>query len=266
MCLDLGYNATLDINYYNKIKSHNGFELDNIFHINAKYASLNHAEKLGDLNNSIYNRFRRAIKGSYKSRITEENFSVEKFLHRQYSQTYFDGYWQSELYFLPIIDVIKEEFEFKVNHENLNSTNRLFLFEILNSNSVSLHIRRGDYLNIPLHNNCCTETYYSNAVQLIKKTNINAKFFIFSDDIAWCMKTFDEISPIYINGNSKESAFLDMFLMSQCKHNIIANSSFSWWSAWLNKNPDKTIIAPKLWFNDENISIEYLLPKSWIKL
>jgi hypothetical protein len=265
-CIALGYNASTDISYYDKIKSHNGFELNKIFQIDVKYADPIQVEKLGDFNNSYFSKIRRALLGDYKSRITEEIFSIEKFINLEYAKVYFDGYWQSELFFHNIADKIKADFEFKLCSDNLNLNNQSYLKEILSSESVSIHVRRGDYLKIPLHYDCCNEDYYSFAIQNIKKIHKNAKFFIFSDDIPWCMKNFENIAPTYVSGNAGDTAFWDMYLMSKCKHNIIANSTFSWWGAWLNENLNKTVTAPKKWFNDESISSENIIPDSWIKI
>jgi len=266
LCIDLGYNASIDISYYDKNRCHNGFELIKIFSIDAKYANPNLSEILGDFNNNVYNRFRRALIGNRKSLIKESNFSYEKLINLAYDNVYFNGYWQNELFFKNISDSLRKDFKFQVNINELSISNKSFLEEISNGETVSLHIRRGDYLNIPLHNGCCTEEYYLKAIQKILELHENVKFFIFSDDIEWCMKIFDNITPIYVSGNATKSSFLDMFLMSKCKHNIIANSTFSWWSAWLNENSNKTVICPRKWFNNETINNDYVTPESWFKI
>lgn len=118
------------------------------------------------------------------------------------------------------------------------------LRKIENSNSVSIHVRRGDFLK---HNYCVNESYYSNAVSYIKnKLNNNYQLFVFSDDIEYCHQIFaNEQNVVYINNNHGDKSYIDMQLMSKCKHNIISNSTFSFWGAFLNQNLNKIVVAPK---------------------
>lgn len=123
--------------------------------------------------------------------------------------------------------------------------------KIEETNSISLHIRRGDYLGHTLFGGICGEEYYQNAIGIILNKVKNPVFFIFSNDIEWCKKNLNIDYPsYYIDWNKGEESFRDMQLMSLCKHNIIPNSSFSWWGAWLNKNNNKIVIAPKNWINE----------------
>jgi hypothetical protein len=134
---------------------------------------------------------------------------------------------------------------------------------VLTSNMCSLHVRRGDYLTCPLHVVQSID-YYKSAVDIIGKDKM---FLIFSDDIAWCKQNFSFIkNKIFMEGNAD---YEDLYLMSQCDHNINANSTFSWWGAWLNTNEDKIVIAPKNYFSDQttnNTAVSYIYPKNWIQL
>lgn len=175
--------------------------------------------------------------------------------------SYLEGYWQSEKYFSDIEDTIRREFKLK---DPLKNEAQKFSDEIKNTNSVSLHIRRGDYVTndklkgflqpLPL-------AYYNEAIEIVEKKIDKPHFFVFSDDIAWVkdnLKINHQVS--YVSGSGIED-HEELALMSQCKHNIIANSSFSWWGAWLNDNPGKIVIAPKNWFSDGDNS--ELIPNTW---
>lgn len=168
-----------------------------------------------------------------------------------------DGYFQSEKYFVDYRDDILNLFKFpkkvilytKKKYQNL-----------LNNPLISLHVRRGDYLKFPGVHPLCTLEYYKQA--LSKLPDIN-KVLIFSDDIEWCKQNFIGDRFIFI----QEEDYISLYLMSLCDYNIIANSSFSWWGAWLNQNPNKVVIAPKLWFGlKSNHNINDLIPSSWIKI
>ena len=179
--------------------------------------------------------------------------------------TYLNGFWQSEKYFENYKEQIKTDFKLtKVIPKELQIT----LNNIQNSNSVSIHVRRGDYVALKSANDfhgICGIDYYKTAINLIAKKNKDINLYVFSDDINWCKQNFDFNFPIHFVEHNFES-YWDMFLMSNCKHNIIANSSFSWWAAWLNHNEEKTVAAPKNWFADKTINTNDLIPSRWIKV
>jgi hypothetical protein len=181
----------------------------------------------------------------------------------------FDGYWQSFKYFNLIEHAIRKDLTLKTNPW----LNHKFLLDIQSSNSVSIHIRRGDYLirkNIEIYSQCIF-LYYEKAIESILSSVNNPHFFVFSNDINWAsnyLKTRYNVKMTFIdNKDYKENTHLDLFLMSMCKHNIIANSTFSWWGAWLNTNTDGIVIAPKNWYNGQlNDTIKDLIPEKWIML
>jgi hypothetical protein len=177
------------------------------------------------------------------------------------------GFWQTEKYFLPIQKIIREDFYFK---NALDGVNLELSEQIKNTQSVSLHIRRGDYISNEetrqFHGSCSLE-YYKNALQLMKSKFPEMQLFIFSDDIDWARENLNaEIPVIFVENNSGDNGYIDMQLMSLCKHNIIANSSFSWWGAWLNNNPEKVVIAPEKWFNEAKVNTKDVIPEGWYKL
>ena len=183
------------------------------------------------------------------------------------NNTYLEGYWQSEKYFKDIKDIIRKEFILK---NKADVANQKMIRQIKNCDSVSIHIRRGDYVfdeKTNKYHGFCDLDYYLKAVVLIAKKVKNPQFFVFSDDPIWVKQNLHLKFPyLYVDHNTGKKDYEDMRLMSECKHNIIANSSFSWWGAWLNKNKDKIVIAPKKWFRESSINTKDLIPKSWIKI
>ncbi len=166
---------------------------------------------------------------------------------------YLDGYWQSEKYFFDISDIIRAELQ---PNEDIRSN----LFKVYNpQNNVSIHIRRTDYLTSNGYHPVQTIEYYTNALDIIGSVD---KILIFSDDIEWCKENLRYHNMIFVEGLSDVE---DLWLMSMCDHNIIANSSFSWWGAWLNQNPKKKIVAPKLWLKDNKLAKE-IVPDHWYKI
>ena len=182
----------------------------------------------------------------------------------------FKGFWQSPLYFSGYEKDILELFE--INNQNLNELSLGYLKKIQLTTSVAIHIRRGDYIssatNLQKHG-ICDKVYYNKSIDLLNATISNLKYFIFTDDPNWALEHMQfPNAEIVLTKNQGENAWQDMFLMSSCNHQIIANSSFSWWAAWLNKNENKLVIAPKIWFADAkfNDATTGLIPKSWIRL
>ncbi|MCI6689512.1 MAG: alpha-1,2-fucosyltransferase, partial [Clostridiaceae bacterium] len=139
--------------------------------------------------------------------------------------------------------------------------------QISQNYSVSVHVRRGDYLNYSYLQGICTPHYYEQAMQFFReKYRGKVKFYIFSNDIEWAENNFSEADCVIVEGNSGKDSFRDMQLMSLCKHNIVANSSFSWWGAWLNQNKEKIVIAPNKWINQEVEEKIDVIPDDWVKM
>jgi hypothetical protein len=182
------------------------------------------------------------------------------------NNVYLDGYWQSYLYFESISALLHSEFQ-PIEGPGVN--NQELLRAMTQCNSVALHIRRGDYVlntKAAIHHGVCSLDYYRAAIRKIVENVPNPHFYIFSDDLEWSKANLEICFPAtYIGHNAGDQAFQDLRLISHCRHQIIANSSFSWWGAWLNQNPHKIVIAPKRWFAvSKNTST--LFPKEWIAL
>jgi hypothetical protein len=182
---------------------------------------------------------------------------IDNFHYKEINDnSYLDGYWQSEKYFIENEETIR--LDLKIKNELM-----IYLYHkysILLENTVSIHVRRGDYLNLSEFHPIQTIEYYEKAYSLINDKNINV--VVLSNDIQWCKDNFKFDNITYIEG---ETNIVDMYIMSLCKHNIIANSSFSWWGAWLNNNKNKKVIAPVNWFGPKaNIYTGDIIPKKWI--
>lgn len=156
---------------------------------------------------------------------------------------YLVGMWKHVNYFGDILDKIRKEFRVK----NIKTKNENLIEKMNQYNSVSIHTRRGDYLNTE-HRVLSETKYYKNAVNLIYRKEDNIKAYIFSDDIRWCKKNFNLSIPVkYVDENRGEDSYKDIALMKNCKHNIVANSTFSLWGALLNDSKKKMVIGPEGW-------------------
>ncbi|MEI8033177.1 MAG: alpha-1,2-fucosyltransferase [Chlorobiaceae bacterium] len=177
-----------------------------------------------------------------------------------------DGYWQTERYFLDVADEIRGDYTLR---EECAVDGFPLANDIRNSKSVSLHIRRGDYVHNARTNNyhgLCPLEYYQKAVRLVEEKVVTPSFYVFSDDVAWAKEHLKINHPVTFVSDGKLKDYEELVLMSCCQHNIIANSSFSWWGAWLNKNPGKIVVAPKQWFANRQISSKDIIPDRWIMI
>jgi hypothetical protein len=177
---------------------------------------------------------------------------------------YLAGYWQSEKYFEDAAGTIREELELVQPPEGRNRE----LAEAIGAcPSVSLHIRRGDYvqdLRVRGLRGGDGLEYYGEAIALIREREPELQLFVFSDDISWVRENLTADCPVtYVDNNRPETSHEDLRLMSLCRHNIITNSSFSWWGAWLNRNPEKRVVAPRRWLNDGRDVAGDLIPDGW---
>lgn len=214
-----------------------------------------------------HKKFLKLIPIKNKKYIKEKEFTYDPDIFYLSDNVYLEGYWQSVKYFQSIENIIRHDFKFKTQPQDKN----LELSKIItNTNSISLHIRRGDYITNPVANavhGLCSLDYYEKSINYIAEKVENPQFFIFSDDAQWAKENLNiPFLTNIIDWNKNENSYEDMRLMSLCKHNIIANSSFSWWGAWLNQNSDKIVIAPEKWFNTSKIDAKDLVPENWIKL
>jgi hypothetical protein len=254
----------VDLSAFQSYELHNNFELNRIFNIKFDTASKKNRLNLSYQGNEFYIRVIRKLCKYKNTEFIEPHLGFFEQVFRLDGDTYYDGYWQSYKYFCNIEDLIRTSFEFS----NIKSEKNLrCIKQISTSNSIGIHIRLGDYVNNPVYADICTVEYYKKAINHMRNNVINPVFYIFSNDISYCMNNLDILGGCYfIDWNTGYNSYLDMYLMSHCKHNIIANSSFSWWAAWLNTSEDKIVIAPSRWLNDTRININDILLPAWIKL
>ncbi len=198
--------------------------------------------------------------------VTERHFHFDPRVLSAPRQSYLVGYWQSEKYFDEVSDALRREFTCR---EPLSGENRRVAEAIGACNSVSVHVRRGDYVTNPASSEThgvCGMDYYHPCVEELCRTVPEPHLFLFSDEPEWVEAHFATGLPTTVVGhNGPELAHEDLRLMSLCRHNIIANSSFSWWGAWLNQNHGKIVFAPKKWLRDERHDTSDVVPAAWRK-
>lgn len=251
---------------YKGYSKHNAYELDCDFGLDAPIASpaevislaypyLNY--RLWQIGNHLLPQRKTMLKEKVFGRYYEEAFTRE-------GNCYYDGYWQNERYFTDM----RTDLLMAFTPIDIDERNATFVRKMASCNSVSLHVRHGDFLQKPIYKGICGLDYYERAIsEVIQKTTVDT-FCIFSNDISWCKEHLQPLLKgtecFIVDWNDGTKSYLDMYLMSWCRHNIIAHSSFSWWGAWLNQHPDKIVIGPKRW---NNISgSEFVLNNEWIKI
>jgi len=254
----------LDISFYPK-QTLRKYEL-NYFNIDENIATKKECTQLRGREGFIYKIKRKIgmVVARPKSYIFETNITkFDEEIWKKKGDIYLDGFWQNEKYFKNIREEILNDFTLK---DSISTEANRYLKHIKNTNSISLHVRRGDYVKDNHTNNVhgvCDIVYYKKAIQYMQSKIQNPFFYIFSDDIAWCKENFNFLKNKTFIDDTK-TAFDDLELMKNCRHSIIANSTFSWWGAWLNENEDKVVVGPKIWFaNNNNINITC---KGWIKI
>lgn len=256
----------IDTSCFKAYSLHNGFEIDRVFALDTPVASWRDILKVA----YPYPNYRFWQVGKYllpkrKTMCVErKDFSYDTTVLTQGGDRYYDGYWQHEEYFYEARESIHKSFSFPAMTDNRNKE---IMTRLRATNSVALHIRRGDYINHPLYRGICDLNYYKRAIGYLEKNVEPQLYCIFSNDIEWCESNLYDLllgkEVLYVDCNKGMQSFVDMQLMSLCMHNVIANSSFSWWGAWLNRNPRKVVVSPKKWLNVES---EDPIPDSWIRI
>lgn len=270
LSLECGVPLRLDVSGFAAYGLHQGFELERIFNCAIEIAD--EADVRSILGWQYSPVIRRVVSRPGMAALRRKGFVIEPHFHYWHGikdvpgDCYLAGYWQSEKYFSKVAEQIRDDFTFRPPLKNQNAG---LAKKITRSNAVSLHVRRGDYAKNPkttATHGLCSLDYYRAAIRHIADRVEQPCFFIFSDDITWVKDNLKiDFSCQYVEHNHGAESYNDMRLMSLCHHHIIANSSFSWWGAWLNLNPDKIVIAPENWFaNDTNT--QDLIPQSWVRL
>jgi hypothetical protein len=272
LALFLGVDIKLDISWFKK-NPLRSYDLG-AFNIVEHFASTAEVLSLTNEKRHMVARLAKRVLPAFL--LTRSTHVKERYSHFDNSilslpdNVYLNGYWQSEKYFLNIEDIIRKEFtvKFQQTGKNLELDRKIASCE-----SVSIHVRRGDYItneHINRTHGVCGIEYYLLCVDKIKQYIENPVFFVFSDEPEWARDNLElpyETTLVHHNGADRN--YEDLRLMSQCKHHVIANSSFSWWGAWLNQHSEKVVLAPRQWFGKErqaSRNMNDLLPDSWVKL
>lgn len=250
-----------------------------VFGITYERASRSEIIRMTDASLALTARVRRKLFGRHSHSYFEEDklFQAQIF---DWDDVYLEGYWQSEKYFPDVAEQLKKEFGLERVEDNrkngygLSGEAQSYLHQIEETQSVSIHIRRGDYLlpkNQALFGNICTQQYYGQAMRAVMDRYPDCTFYLFTNDRKWADDWLTECAGRIAGDGTghkgirnivrvdvpEERDYEALTLMSRCKHNILANSSFSWWASYLNENPDKLVMAPDKWFNGWDCSDIY---------
>ena len=261
-----GLEVKIDISAFETYKLHGGYQLDK-YTIDLDVTTKDENDKF--YSNSNVLKILKKFRIDFSKKIIEKNLLFDNDLLSVKYDSYIEGYFQCEDYFSSMRDELIKDFTIK---NELSQYSKKIENQILNKDvSASLHIRRGDYISDEKSNNihgACSLDYYNKAIELMNSKFASISFYIFSDDINWAKKNLDINNAIYIDSEEKRIPHEDIYLMSLCSHNIIANSSFSWWGAWLNQNDNKFVIAPVRWFADNKLEKQSknIVCRSWVKL
>ena len=257
-----GKEATVDTSWFAYHDAHNGLELPAVYGFSLAMAPPEQRKALGeDMGSLFWRAFHKYIrhKPSFYAKYGVEavGYFPEVF---DFDEKYLSGYWQNERYFTGIADELRLLYSFPAltEEENVRAAG-----EMERAESVSIHVRLGDYQNEPLLSGICDAGYYARALARVKAEVENPSFFVFSNDLSWCRAYLDVEDAVFVDWNQAEKSYRDMQLMSLCKHHIVVNSSFSWWGAWLSRAGGLTI-APKYWMNDVSCKTEDMSPRDWV--
>ncbi len=260
----------LDLSDFSGYRLHQGFELAKVFSGTFEAADAQQLEQvLGwRARESLRRMFKRRQMALFRNEhfVVEPQFDYWPGFFNVPNDCYLVGYWQSERYFKPVAEKIRKEFAFKSAPAGHNE---YVAGQIAGCNAVSLHVRRGDYASnarTRMVHGLLPLDYYRDAASRIAEQVPSPVFFVFSDELDWAREYLKLPFPCrFIGQNQGSESYKDMQLMSLCRHHIIANSSFSWWGAWLNPAADKIVVAPRRWFADEQ-DVSDLFPRGWVAL
>lgn len=237
------------------------------FNVQENFAELEEIEELIHARGFVKRRLIKLLPYHKRPYISERGLFFDPNLLKAGRNVYLNGVWASEKYFTDIEAIIREEFT--VKYEMEGETSRLAAL-LPTCESVAVHIRRGDFAADPktreFHGLCPLE-YYHSAVEVVAGKVLEPHFYVFSDDPDWAKANLTTAYPVtFVAHNRRERHYDDLRLMSLCRHNIIANSTFSWWGAWLNRNPGKIVIAPRQWLGNPAMEPRDLIPPTWLRL
>lgn len=264
---DRGYRVKLDISEFESYTLHGGYSLGH-YDERIEIATTDEIDQL--IKSGPLTKIVRKLQGKKSNRVIKASgYSFDEKMLAPEDNHYLVGYFQSEKYFENIREELQDSLSMK---HKLSDYSQQVYTDIQNSTvCVSVHVRRGDYVSDQSAYNThglCSLDYYFSAIKHFEERYPVVDFYVFSDDIDWVKENLKTSRAQYITSEQKRFAGEDIYLMSQCDHNIVANSSFSWWGAWLNDNSRKEVIAPQQWYADpdkQQLST-FLVPASWVRL
>ena len=265
--LHKGIEATIDKSIYRDVDHKDKVDLDlfpNVSYVEADRKLSSTLRGYG-YNDSIIDKIRNKLNKSRRNLYHEDldkGYQPEIF---DFDNVFLNGYWQCEKYYKDIKEDIKKDFTFPCEKSEDPKVKEL-VSELENCNAVSVHVRRGDYLRpdlIGIYGNICTEDYYKKAIEYIRSHVDNPVFYFFSNDMDWVKENFVSEDYRYVGADSAFDGMTDMYLMTRCRHNIVANSSFSWWGAWLSVH-DNIVVCPDRWVNTHDVTD--IICEDWIRI
>ncbi len=249
-------NTRLDLSDMQHYHAHHGYEMNHVFNLPKTEFCIN--QKLKKVLEFLF--FKTILERKQKGSLDAYRKPIA------WPFIYFKGFYQSERYFKDVEADVRKVFTFNSALFNEKSKALLQLLE-KDECSVSLHVRRGDYLQPKFWKNngsVCQLPYYHNAVKAMAQHVASPHYYVFSDDIEWVRENLPLPHATFIDWNKGKESWQDMMLMSHCRHNIICNSTFSWWGAWLNAHPGKIVVTPNRWYASGDDP--YIVPKGWLRV
>jgi hypothetical protein len=235
------------------------FELEKLG-LTVQEASKKELRKLGQLHETLYDKVMFRLKGR-KTTVSDEFGQVFNPIFFEKDNVLLDGYWQTKKYFEDVFEDVVSEIDFE---RNLDAENKCISEEMGRCESVSVHMRFGDYVGHKLYSGICTQEYYKKAVEHIKAHVGSPKFFVITDDEERAKAVLQDEEFTILNNNRGSDSYKDMYLISSCKHHIMANSSFSWWGVMLDKKKAGIVVSPSVWLN--GVDTKDIWEKEWVRV
>jgi hypothetical protein len=268
LAMHQGHELDADLCWFNDIPEGSTLRQPLLKHFKAKLRYVNSSgnpSTLAEPARGTLDKLLRPIRIHKEKRSYQYDSKINN-ISRRCRLIYLDGYWQSYKYFQDVRSTVLQDLQPDTPPHPLYEE---FRHQITGTESVMIHVRRGDYIQSPsaakVHG-ALDPSYYQRAIQIAESRLTRPTFYVFSDDISWCMQNISSQSAmVYVKSAPTSTAVIDeLVLMQQCKHQIIANSSLSWWGAWLNLNPQKLVIAPRNWLASQPIDLADLIPPAWV--